>query len=185
MLLASVILKGLIDLQAKRRRFEIGLARADGPVLPPREAVDVLAGEFDALLRIVDAIDRLMGSYLQRALGDPGVAGDADMIVSAGDALIEMYESLLDWADRVRSYNVPSALNEVADLEARHAESPIAEFEDFAKTLLSVASDLPRLASQPRDEPLVITVKWEPKLSRSLRRNHEKALKRAVRQLRI
>lgn len=144
MLLAAVIFKGLVELKPFRLQFNAGFAAPAGQLLSSKEAVDVLSAEFNSLERIIKSTDRLMSSYLQRALGDPGVAGDADMIISAGEALVASYKALLDWAQRVRSYNVPRELHDVVDLEALFASGAIPRLMPLRKICSPPPAIFPR-----------------------------------------
>lgn len=185
MLLAAVIAQGMVQLRPKRRRFEMGMATPLGQRLSAKEADARLSGEFDSLLRLVQVGEQVMGGYLQDALGDPGIAGDADMIKSAANSLVEVYEGVLDWAERIRSYNVPTAMYEVADLQAQYITGTLRAFDDFSSRLVAIARDLPELLSQRRDEPLVLPVVWKPTIDKEVQKRHGRALKRARRRLRI
>lgn len=182
MLLAAVIARGIVRLRPKRSKFEMAMVTPSGPRLSAKDALSTLSGEFDALERLAHTADELISGYLNRAVGEPGTVGDAEMIRSAADALIEIYESTLDWAERVRSYNVPAELYEVATLEAQYATAVLRAVDDFSSRLAALARDFPELLRRSRGEPLEAIV-WRLMVDSDLNDRYARALNGARRRL--
>lgn len=176
LLLAAVVTDGIQRHEQSRRDYDLGLIAPSGVPLAKTEAVAALNTEVTALSRIFGNIDPLINTHLATALGEPGEPGDPDGIIRAAEGLVSMYASVLEWARRVRSYNLPTELEEAASLIARLADQPLRDTERWAAKLSRLPTEMPALLKRARDSdegvelelPLVLTADEE--LAKRVRR---------------
>jgi hypothetical protein len=103
------------------------------------------------------SVERLLDpTAQQKAFGAPGEPGDPKRIQHLGGRLVDVYESMLDWASQLRRIHVPEDFRHAFELAARMIDQPIEEFREFIDRPVTAMDGLSGQLAEPDDGPLVI-----------------------------
>jgi hypothetical protein len=165
LLFASVLRRRMDALEPKYRDHELRFARpAQGPRLIELDAVAFLSAAFGEARVLVDNLNRVLDKAAQeRAFGPLGEPGDAVRIEHLGERLIDVYESLIDWAARLRGTPVDDEFERATELAGRFVDRPIQQFRDFVDRVMTEMDRLPALlrAAEPARLTLTLEVSIE------------------------
>jgi hypothetical protein len=88
---------------------------------------------------------------LERAFGPRGEPGDAHLIERVAGGVVQVYESMLDWAAELRNTTVPSDWVELVELVARMADGPVRQIREFIQLVAAQIAQIPLLMEQARN----------------------------------
>lgn len=135
-LYAGVLLQGRIELEGKWLDHELKLPRG-----PRREAnsdgtVAFLKSEMSWAIRKIENVQvAFEPELLQRAFGAPGEHGDPERIEHVARAILQMYESMMDWGASLRNTVVPPRYEELLELVARMVDGPLRQIREFIQAV--------------------------------------------------
>jgi TIR domain len=152
LLYAGVLMQGRVELEEKWQDHELRLPR--GPRRQPEGSVpSFLSNEIGWMRRQVAAINRVFDpEVLEKAFGPRGEPGDAVLITRVAKGVIQIYESMLDWAATLRNSTVPSEFEEVLELNARMVDGPIRQIRDFIQEVSDQIARLPALEKEAEEK---------------------------------
>jgi hypothetical protein len=157
LLYAGVLLEGRQALEDKYRDHDVGFAPTGGPHVDEHGAIKRLQEAFREAEGFGTRVERLLDPTAQeRAFGAPGEPGDTERIKHLGRRLVDVYESMLDWAADLRTVHVPEEFRHAFELAARMIDQPLKEFRDFIDRLVSVMDGLAAQLAEPDTEPIEI-----------------------------
>lgn len=162
-LYAGVLMQGRIELEDKWRDHDLRLPGGPRREPDPKATTDFLSGEIAWMTRQVQALDRLFTpAVMEEAFGKPGEPGDSERITHTARRVIQVYESMMDWATSLRNTVVPSDYAHLLELNARMAEGPVRQIRDFTQTVADQIARIPALKKQAKEqgaskqEPMVV-----------------------------
>lgn len=181
-LFAGRLMEGLVGLEGKWQDHELRLPAGPRSGLGADPVAGFLSRETGWMRRQIATLDRIFApAVLEEAFGVPGEAGDPERIEAAARRLIALYESLLDWAARVRNTDVGGQEEEVIELAAQLVDRPLHEIRDFIR---SCADQIARLEilSKPGTEqnPVEIRLTLELTIDQQIQDQIIVALERAT-----
>ena len=177
-LYAGVLMQGRIKLEDKwhdhELRLPLGARRV--PSEPPSE---FLSRESAELGRFMQTLDRVFDpGILEQAFGPPGKPGDSQRIFHVARGVIQIYESMMDWAAALRSTSIASDYQEILELTAGMADGPIRQIRDFIQRSADQIARIPFLIEEakskgattdaPMELELVLHVELDPENQRQL-----------------
>lgn len=171
-LYAGVLMQGRIELEGKWHDHELRLPRGPRRV-PSESASEFLSRESAELGRFMDTLDRVFDpEILEQAFGPPGEPGDPARIVHVARSVIQIYESMMDWAAELRRASVASDYQEILELTARMADGPVRQTRDFIQRSADQIARIPILREEakskgattesPMEVELVLHVELDP-----------------------
>jgi hypothetical protein len=164
LLLAQVIRDEVDSTRHLREEHEEALALELGEdVAAPIKWAQHRLGE---LQRLATSLTPIMNSIALRAIGPPGQSGNADEIAFVGRAIGRVYASALNWSRRIRTANLPEALEGVRGILARFTDEVLGEIEEFAERLRRTVREA--LNAPPGGEPRTVAIVLTLRLSDSL-----------------
>lgn len=178
-LYVGALMQGRIELEGKWHDHELRLPR--GPRRIPSESPsEFLSRETAELSRFMETLDRVFDpEVLEQGFGPPGQAGDSRRIVHIARGVIQVYESMMDWAAELRSNSIASDYHEILELTARMADGPVRQTRDFIQRSADQIARIPLLIEEARCEgattespmevELVLHVELTPKIRSSFR----------------
>jgi hypothetical protein len=168
LLFASVLRQRLDALEPKYRDHQLRFARpAPGSRLSEFDAMAFLGAAFGEARVLVGNVNRVLdGAAQERAFGPLGEPGDAVQIEHLGARLIDVYESLLDWAARLRGAAVDEDFEHAIELASRFVDLPIHQFRDFVDRVVATTDEIPALLRA--DKPVRLTLTLEVSIEEGL-----------------
>jgi hypothetical protein len=152
-LYAGVLMGGRIELDDKWHDHELRLP--GGPRYEPGAGAitDFLSREIGWISRQVGALDRIFDpDLLEQAFGMPGEVGDSERVIQIAKGVVQVYESMMDWAAALRNARVPSDYGELVELTARMADGPIRQIREFIQIAADQIARIPALVKQAAAE---------------------------------
>jgi hypothetical protein len=161
LLFASVLRRRMDALEPKYRDHELRFARpAQGSRLTEHDAMAFLTAAFGEAGVLVGNVNRVLDKAAQeRAFGPLGEPGDAAQIEHLAERLIDVYESLIDWAARLRGTRADDEFERAIELASRFVDLPIQQFREFVERVVTEMDRLPALLRA--DEPVRLTLTLE------------------------
>jgi hypothetical protein len=152
-LYAGVLMQGRIELEDKWRDHELRLPSGPRRDTDVNSTTDFLSSEIRWVTRQVAALDRVFAPMvLEQAFGKPGEPGDSDRIVHVARRVVQIYESMMDWAGGLRNTLVSSEHEQLLELNARMADGPVRQIRDFIQTVADQIARIPALTKQAVEE---------------------------------
>jgi len=164
-LYAGVLMEGRIDLESKWHDHELRLPRGPRRVAsePPS---DFLSGETSEMRRFMGILDRVFDpGVLEQAFGAPGEAGDPERTIHVARGVVQVYESMMDWAAEMRNTNIRSDFEEVLELTARMADGPIQQIREFIQLVADQVARIPVLLQEAETKGATIEAPMELELT--------------------
>jgi hypothetical protein len=172
LLFASVLRRRMNALERKYRDHELRFARpTQGSRLTEPDAMAFLTAAFGEAGVLVGNVNRVLDTAAQeRAFGPPGESGDAVQIEHLAERLIDVYESLIDWAARLRGTQVDDEFERALELASRFVDLPIQQFRDFVNRVVAEMDRVPALlrTNEPVRLSLTLVVSIEEGLEAEL-----------------
>lgn len=142
-LYAGVLLQGRIELEGKWLDHELKLPRGPRQTPDPDEFSAFISSQIDWARRRINNLNVLFEpDATERAFGAPGEAGDPQRIEHLSRGVIQIYESMLDWAASLHNVDVPTHFRRVFLLIARMMDGPILQIREFIQR---VADEIARI----------------------------------------
>jgi hypothetical protein len=164
-LYAGALMQGRIELEGKWHDHELQLPRGSRREPEPDAVHSFLSREIGWMRRQVSVLDRVFDqAVLEKAFGKSGEPGDADRIAHVAHGVIQIYESMMDWAAELRNTSVPSDYEELLELMARMADGPIRQIRDFIQLAVDQIAQIPVLLERAaaegatKESPMMITL---------------------------
>lgn len=103
--------------------------------------------------RQVAAVDRVFDpEVLEKAFGLTGEAGDPIVIRRVGRGVIQIYESLMEWAAALRNASVDGEYEEIVEIAARMVDGPIRQIREFVRLVADQIAQIPLLEEEAREQ---------------------------------
>ena len=76
-------------------------------------------------------LDRILNNALQEALGEPGIAGNAEYIIYVAEKLIEVYKSVHEWSLEFGGIIVSDEFQNLLSCASKFSQNVIEDIENF------------------------------------------------------
>jgi hypothetical protein len=156
-LYAGALRVGLGALETKYRDYEMGFAPQSGDAYFGRDAFDFLRTAPAIAESLVGNFNAIFKPEVQsRAFGEPGEPGDPERLLHLAKRFIDVYESFLDEAARLRGAALPEDFRDAQVAAAEFGGEAIEQIRAFVAEVVEQMSGLPELAAghADDDEPL-------------------------------
>lgn len=145
-----------------RRLHQLGIALGPVSYIKGTDFRAWSQAAFAELSHFAAASSILLNNALPKAVGDPGIAGDAQDIILVAQQLSEIYRGLINWSQRVRRTKTDalwqSALTELEDFP----NEMITTFETFSRDVYtSTTRLLEQLQAGETPDPVELTLRLE------------------------
>jgi hypothetical protein len=159
LLFASVLAQGKAALEAKWLDYQVRYVRPVGPPLDNVQAVAFIQHAMSDIKGVPPNVERVLDPQVQeRAFGAPGFPGDPIQIEYMSQRIIEIYETFLDWAARIRGAVVPEEFGRLFELVALLVDEPVNQIRAFIDKTVAEVDRIPDLLASPDDTPITITL---------------------------
>jgi hypothetical protein len=184
-LFAGVLVHGKNELETKWDDHILRLPRGARREVDQASVIDFLSSEIGWMGKQVGLLDRILSPSLQnQAFGSPGQPGDPARIEALSRRLIEMYESLLDWAATLRATMVPEMFEEMLEVTACFVDAPIVTIREFVDMVADQIARVPEVAVGGTEEkPAKLLLEATLALDPAVQERHERALEKLRREL--
>lgn len=116
--------------------------------------------------RFMGILDRVFDpGVLEQAFGAPGEAGDPERTIHVARGVVQVYESMMDWAAELRNTNIRSDFEEVLELTARMADGPIQQIREFIQLVADQVARIPVLLQEAETKGATIEAPMELELT--------------------
>ena len=183
-LYAGALMQGRIELEDKWHAHELRLP--GGRRREPDAMPEFLSRELGWMRHQVSAIDRVFDpDVLEKAFGARGVAGDAGRIRQVASGVIQIYDSMMEWAAELRNTSAPDEYDDVVEQTARMVDGPVRQIHDFVQQVADQIARIPVLIEEAESEgateenPMTLTLT----LSLSIDDGVQEQLQAALRQI--
>jgi hypothetical protein len=157
LLFASVMNREKAMLEPKYRDYELGFIRPSGPELDLQESFELVKTAFYGIRGLVSNVERVLGAAAQeRAFGPEGTPGDPERIEHLGQRIVEIYEGLLDWAEKLRGAAVPDEFTRIVEVVVLMMDRPISTIRTFIDQTVKDMDRVPALLREPTEEPVTV-----------------------------
>ncbi|MGB3441821.1 MAG: TIR domain-containing protein [Actinophytocola sp.] len=187
-LYAGVLRVGLGALESKYRDYEIGFAPQTGETYFGRDAFEFLHAVPTRASSLINNFNAIFHSGAQsRAFGEPGQPGDADRIIHLARRFLDVYESLLDEAARIRGAALSDPFQEAQRAAAAFGSNAVQEIRDFVTECVESMNSLPELAEShseddgPLELTLIVKLTVDEEISASFIENTQRAVDEMLR----
>lgn len=160
-LYAGALRVGLDALEGKYRDYEMGFAPQTGETHFGRDAFEFLRAVPVRALNLLSNFNAIFHSDVQsRAFGEPGQPGDADRILHLAQRFLDVYESFLDEAARIRGTALPGEFEDAQRAAAEYGANAVRQIREFIAECIESVNSLPELAEGHSEdgEPLTLTL---------------------------
>jgi hypothetical protein len=164
-LYAGILVQGRMELEDKWQDHELRLPGGLRREPDAGSVADFLSGELGWIQRQVSALNRVFDAdVLEKAFGPRGVPGDPVLAKRVARGVVQIYESMMDWAAGLRNTIVPSEFEEILELNARMVDGPIRQIREFIQTVGDQIARLPILLAEAEaqgateEAPLTLTL---------------------------
>jgi TIR domain len=180
-LFAGRLMEGLLALEDKWQDHELRLPGGSRTTLGAGSVAEFISREMAWLGRQVATVKRILApAILERAFGAPGEAGEPEQIEAAARRVVALYESLLDWAARIRNTDCGSEDEEVIELTAQMVDQPLREIREFIQTCADQIARFGILSEGGTDEqPIEIRLALRLTIDEQVQERVHAALNRA------
>ena len=114
------------------------------------------------MLRLAENLTRVMSPEAQElAVGPSGHPGDPAAIAHLAKRWNDIYEGLMDAAEKLRGASVPRDFKRAAELLASFSESPVAAYREFVDDLVAQNDRLPERIAAGEPVKLQMTLKFD------------------------
>ena len=100
-------------------------------ILEGTHAFSWISKKSSEMLRLIESINKIFDVAFQDAVGELGVAGDADKIVYVAKKLVSVYERILEWTIEFHETEVDPEFEKLIKLASKLTDNIIQEFKDF------------------------------------------------------
>ena len=150
-LYAGVLVEGRLRLEDKWNEHDLRLPGGQRRVAP-EPTWEFVSREMGVMRRFINTFDRVFDpEVLEVAFGAPGEPGDADKIKGVARGVIQVYESMMNWAAELRNTTVPGEYVDLVELTARMADAPIRQIRDFIRLVADQIARIPLLLDEARE----------------------------------
>jgi hypothetical protein len=160
-LFAGVLIQGRDKLEPKWHDQEMHLPRGVRREFDRSSTLDFLARELRWITKEMGAVERIFDPAVQRqAFGAPGEPGDPVRIEHLAHRVLQIYESMLDWAATVRNTSVSPIFADAIEAAASMVDEPVAQMRAFIGSFAEqISRRAPELTEGGTEEhPVNITV---------------------------
>jgi hypothetical protein len=164
-LYAGTLLQARLALEDKWQDHQLRLPSGPRREVDLESVTDFLSRELGWMRRQVEALDRVFGpEVLESAFGAPGAPGNPTLIKRVTHGVIQIYDSMLDWAAALRNTSVPSDYERVVELNARMVDGPVTQIRDFTQYVADEIARIPILSKEAEaggatvDSPMTVTL---------------------------
>lgn len=140
-LFAQILKDGIDEQKYKKNDLRFGVAI--GQVTKIEGLVEFgrwFGAQSSQLMNITNALTKLLNEGLVIAFGEPGVAGDPEMIMYIGRRIIECYKWMIDWSLQFKRLDIEEELEGLVNLASKMASNAINEIEEYSITLHNEAN---------------------------------------------
>lgn len=157
-LYAGVLLQGRIELEGKWLDHELRLPRGPRQAPDPDEFMTFVSSQLDWARRRIENLNVLFeAEVIERAFGPSGEPGDPERIEHLARGILQIYESMLDWAASLRNVDVPSLYRRVFVLISRMLDGPVIQIRDFIQMVADEIAEIEiKSATATEESPLII-----------------------------
>jgi hypothetical protein len=114
-----------------KRDWMFGIAVGQGTSMSPRAYSKWCRTKLDEASRICGNANRVINEALPKALGPPGVAGDAEAIVYCARRLADLYRSAMEWKLDFARVQLPEEMTRAKAISASFCDNMVREIEEF------------------------------------------------------
>ena len=185
-LYAGALRVGLDALEGKYRDYEMGFAQQTGDTHFGRDAFEFLRTVPARALNVLTNFNAVFHSDVQsRAFGEPGQPGDADRILHLAQRFLDVYESFLDEAARIRGTALPDEFQDAQQAAAAYGANGVRQIREFIAECVETMNSLPELADgrSEDDEPLTLTLVIELTVDEEVAARFTEGIKRGVEEI--
>jgi len=167
---ASELARGIEDHESEYKDFDIGFVRPTGErVADPKSDLSERSHE---IMMTVGNIDRLLsGPVMEKAFGPLGTPGDAETIARVSAGIVEVYTTMIAWAERVRGATVPSEWQPVYAALSDFVRQPLRQIREFSAKLTQAVDEVVaalRADQQPKGKvELTLEISIDPAASKA------------------
>jgi hypothetical protein len=136
LLLAGGIWQGVKSHEGKALDHDVGYAPRTGVHVSPKGMKRFVSTKIDELTRLIEQLDRMLGSESQDWALGAGESGDPIRISHLCTRFAAAYEQLLDWAADIRGTSCSSEYSNLLFMLSRYADPAVAQIRSFAETLV-------------------------------------------------
>ena len=97
----------------------------------PTEILDFVQMKCGELRNRTSLLDRILNNALQEALGEPGIAGNAEYIIYVAEKLIEVYKSVHEWSLEFGGIIVSDEFQNLLSCASKFSQNVIEDIENF------------------------------------------------------
>lgn len=167
------------------RDFQLNYTLKVGQAIAPERIPQTFSERFSHAAAITGNLERVLApSALERAFGRPGESGDSTLIQHMATRLIDIYASLLNWAEETRALRVPDWAERLKELSIDFVRQPIERTHDFVDEFtLKLEEALAKVAAG-EDEQIVVTIELTFEVDDDVVRRFDRELRRVGRHIR-
>lgn len=181
LLFGNVLCVSRSSYEARWRDYQLGYSLKVGPLIEPTQIPDMISERMSRAAAITRNLELILAPAAQeRAFGKPGEPGDAALIEHMAVRLIDLYASLLDWAEETRALRVPDWAERLKGLAVSLMRQPLQRTHDFVDEFIAeieqAVADLAGGSSQVK-----ITMELAFTIDDALIREFQKELRRIKR----
>lgn len=160
-LFSEVLSSGLRDCKNEKYDFIYGIALSPSTYLESQNVIDYIQAKTNDMLRRVDALGTLIRKVLPTAFGDPGVPGDADLIIYAANKFVDVYRSIINWSLEFNTIATEDIYNGLIKAFSQSCSETLNDIElfsvNFERTIVKQLSEPNCEASSEEKITLVLT----------------------------
>jgi hypothetical protein len=182
-LYAGALRVGLDALEGKFLDYEMGFAPPTGETHFGRDAFTFLRTVPARALSMLNNFNAIFHSDVQsRAFGELGQPGDADRILHLAQRFLDVYESFLDEAARIRGTALSEEFQYAQRVAAEYGKNVVRQIREFVAECVESMNSLPELAEghSEDDEPLELTLVIELTVDEELAARFTEGLRTGV-----
>jgi hypothetical protein len=153
-LFAQVLTDEVAEHADLRRDHRLGLTFGSGDHLALEQVSPWMQARMEELLRLVHAVNVVMGENLQVALGPPGEPGSVEALVTTSRKIGSIYRAAINWSLNIRRAHLPECFRPVTVEMAKMTDDLIEKVETFGSRTLEMIEEA--LSSPPGGPPRVV-----------------------------
>lgn len=185
LLFGNVLYVSRAAYEPRWRDYQLGYSLKVGPVVEPDQVPDMIAERMTYASAITSNLELILAPAAQtRAFGNPGEAGDAVLIEHMAMRLIDLYGSLLGWAEETRALRVPDWAERLKGLAVDFMRQPLQRVHYFVDEFIAeIEQAVADLASGSTHLEITMELKFD--IDDALVRQFQKELRRIKRRYKL